>query len=376
MWGMVLLGLTVWVAVWRDASDDLWPQRLIFNLANHPPALYQLDVSSGDQHLLATNATNTIAPLQWSSDGQMIAYTGFISPLTNIYLALPNRPLAPLTNDDANRVYGSEQPSWSPDNAAIAYARGFSYVDQSGNYRYLYRLYVQHLADGSRAATALSTDNTFRGIAWSPRGDWIAVRTITDQTAVWLYDPAGEADPRLISGDREPGVFAWARDGASLYFLEQTDTTPKLYRFAVDTGQLTDWGLPPLAGGQITMLDISPCQEAVLLAATRHGLQVFDPKTATLNQLSATEAFAAQWTSDCRSIVYQAYRGPLQLITADGTPLAILTDEAVAYFDVAPLINSPLRGYGVLLALLLILLGWTGISSPTSASIPLFEVSL
>ncbi|PJF39263.1 MAG: hypothetical protein CUN55_14860, partial [Phototrophicales bacterium] len=321
--------MSSWLLLWRVDEDDLYPQRVVIIPATQNRALYQIDIPERRQRLLAANAS-TISGPQWSSNGRYIIYTSFSSPLADVYLALPQRHYTRrITADVASRVYGCEQPSWAPDDRAIAYACGFSFVDLTGSYQHHYTLIIQDQPNWWRKdiqhttflrpqRTGLTTTVGFDGILWSPRGDWIAVGIRHHPLQIWLLRPNEPNTFYPLTLEGIPNQFIWSSDGKTIFYIDETTPTPTLHRYDVDTNQQKSWALEWLRGSSFIMLDESPVQDQLLLAANVRGLYVFEWDTARYYQLSDEIITEAQWSSDGRYILYHVDGGPLRLMPADG----------------------------------------------------------
>lgn len=336
MWSISLLLMTVWIGWLRDDTEIL-PQQAVVQLPASHRDLYHLNLYTGEMTILADNGTRIGTP-QWSSNGREVAYTGFDSPFTDIYVSDATRQYSRrLTQDTTDNLRASEYPTWSPNGDLLAYGRGFRFVDMQSNRRYMYRVNVLNAQDASNIYRNLGPEVGFAGLQWSPRGDWIAASVRTELPGLWLYAPSAEHDPMQIHTE-EIGAFAWSADGAAVYFIDERVRPTQLHRYALESGQTTTRDLDWLVGGQFLQLDASPTRDVLLLAANIDGLHLLDPQAGTYKVLSTDVVTQAQWSSDGAYILYHTDGGPLRLMTANGQHINTVYDGSVITFSLAPTI--------------------------------------
>jgi dipeptidyl aminopeptidase/acylaminoacyl peptidase len=210
-------------------------------------------------------------------------YAGYLGRRRkHLYLFdLSSRTLEPLTPGRFDEV----MPAWSPDGQYLTFVskRGDD-PDRHDNYD----LYVIQAAGGAvpRQLTTFSGPDSHPDWesppAWSPTGRAIAyLQGGPDSLIYYATRQAATIDwsggtPRLLAPtlDRNIDRPAWARDGRSLFGIEEDDRTRQLVRFPAAGGRpetivggrrvVSDYSLA--AGGRVAVLAASPDRPAEIFA--------------------------------------------------------------------------------------------------------------
>jgi eukaryotic-like serine/threonine-protein kinase len=176
--------------IWLKSDRDGWER----------PIVKPSDFPDGD-----TNAL--IAELAFSPDGNRIAYTRWSQDKYAIWIS-------PITGGPAVRLReeleGEFSPMWSPDGNSILY------------------LLIQGVQIGAAKVRIGKTDSLEKltkgawgkmrnpNLAWSPRGDWVAIDT---EDGLTLASPDSDAS-RLVNS-RRYGELEWSRDSKTIYGIRR-----------------------------------------------------------------------------------------------------------------------------------------------------------
>jgi dipeptidyl aminopeptidase/acylaminoacyl peptidase len=156
--------------------------------------IFIADVASGQSRQL-TNGTHYEHSVEWSPDGQQIAFVSNREPNEDQFFNYDLLTLSPSTSE-MTRLTATEnaeyRPHWSPDGKTIAY------------------------------------EATKRGLT--------DLETTMEDTHVWLIDSNGQNRRELGSIDNRQGEPGWSSDGRSVYFTVQEHGEVHLYRASVTGG--------------------------------------------------------------------------------------------------------------------------------------------
>ena len=192
----------------------------------------------GGQAQRLTSDGEVVAGPFFSPDGSQIAYSAHLQGNTDVYVVpsdggIPRR----ITWHPA----GSVVVGWSPDGKNVLIA------SMRASYRHFNKLFLVH-ADGSGMPEPLPLPSGVQG-SFSPDGQSIAYQPITKWEQAWKQYHGGQTTPIWIvnlktldlvkvprenSNDSNP---VWV--GHSVYFLSDRNGPESLFRYDVDTKQVT-----------------------------------------------------------------------------------------------------------------------------------------
>ncbi len=269
--------------------------------------------SDGSQppHPLIPNLKNATTP-RWSPDGRWLAFLSDHGDSDSRDSRTTNQVyLLPSDGGEAERLTsvpgGVETYAFSPDGKMIAFiardqptvqdqereSAGDDAIESDRNFKYS-RLWVTNISD-RKSAKVTSQDFEINEVAWSPRGDEIALvvaRTQKPEDSLLLSlliinRSTGEI-ARTLSTNVSPisGMLRWSPDGRWITFLE-----------APPTKAFASWlAVAPAGGGPVRPL---------------------------LKNFSGT-VIAAEWVSDSQHLLGQSIEGTRQaLLTIDGVTGAV-----------------------------------------------------
>jgi dipeptidyl aminopeptidase/acylaminoacyl peptidase len=198
--------------------------------------VFVADVASGRSRQLTTG-THYEHSVEWSPDGQQIAFVSNREPNEDQFFNYDLLTLSPTTGE-MTRLTSTEnaeyRPHWSPDGKTIVY------------------------------------EATKRGLT--------DLETTMEDTHVWLIDANGKNRRELGSIDNRQGEPGWSSDGGSVYFTVQERGETHLYRMPAgggapvaavhDRGSVGSWSTQ---GDKIAYAFTTPEDEAELYLKTGDG---------------------------------------------------------------------------------------------------------
>ncbi len=163
---------------------------------------------TGDMPFLT--AQHGLSAPVWSPDSQWIAFSqGAIvdgERASHIFMVLPDGlGLAQITHE----AVLDRDPSWSPDESRIAFARRVRGTDADGGTQFVHRIVVVDLLSGDEQEVASSAER-MSAPSWSPDGGAIAYRVGGELRALRLDDPSRST--LLVGVVGGPG--SWSPDGS------------------------------------------------------------------------------------------------------------------------------------------------------------------
>jgi len=210
--------------------------------SDHIAFLYADDVwtvsrDGGEAQRLTSDGHVEAGPF-YSPDGAVVAYSASLQGNTDVYVI-------PAAGGVPRRITwhprGSYVVGWSPDGKDVLIA------SEGLSYRHFLKLYLVH-ADGSGMPEPLPLPSGFEG-SFSPDGASIAYQPITKWEPAWKQYVGGQTTPIWIvdlktldlvkvprnnSNDSNP---VWV--GRSVYFLSDRDGHASLYRYDLNSKQVT-----------------------------------------------------------------------------------------------------------------------------------------
>ena len=174
--------------------------------------------------------------LTFSQDGNYIYYLMFDRnrPTSGLYRK-------PVLGGEATRIVTNivSRPSLSPDGKSLAFLRSNSAELESAV------MIINVDGSGERKIASCKLPDLYRELAWSPKGDVIAVSAITlsgTQRGSVVTIPASGGDAKTLSSRTWFGVdqLAWTGDGAGLIVsaIEQSFGARQLFYVAYPTGDV------------------------------------------------------------------------------------------------------------------------------------------
>ena len=204
---------------------------------------------TGDMPFLT--AQHGLSAPVWSPDSQWIAFSqGAIvegERASHIFMVLPDGlGLAQLTHG----AVLDRDPSWSPGESRIAFARRARVTDADGGTQFVHRIVVVDLMSGDEQEVASSAERMLAP-SWSPDGGAIAYRVGDELRALRLDDPSRST--LLVGVVGGPG--SWSPDGSRV----------AAFRDWIDGGAtILVSDLPGLSPGDLQVISVRGVEQASL----------------------------------------------------------------------------------------------------------------
>jgi Tol biopolymer transport system component len=188
--------------------------------------------ADGSQRLQLTSPPLAAGMPHWSPDGKQIAFSGGTpGKPTRIYVVSSDGgPVRQVTNGESGK-YGDADPSWSPDGASLAFCGPDR--DAGGQEA----IYVVDLK--TKHVSALPGSEEMWSPRWSPDGRFIAGLSRYPVNKLILYDLATRKQI-LLSG-LSSGCPTWSRDGASLFFADESAWVCRIWMRDRKVERVTNW---------------------------------------------------------------------------------------------------------------------------------------
>jgi dipeptidyl aminopeptidase/acylaminoacyl peptidase len=180
-----------------------------------------------------------------------------------LYVDAPGAAWQALTDDSAHiHTFGS----FSPDGTSISYSTN----RRTGRW---FDVYVRQLAS-AETRCVLEHDSTNRPGAFSPDGSWLIVTRAwsNSQHELWLVDPWGDRQPRLLTDTSQAAVYEgadWSPDGRFIYCVSDRGrelATPA--RIDVSSGELVFLFEPNV---EVDEAHLDPSGTWLAYACNQHG---------------------------------------------------------------------------------------------------------
>lgn len=232
---------------WSPDKTELVYERHGGDQQGNTPALWRLDLQSGETEPLFGDEQGASAAASWSPDGQWFGYVSLKTAQTIVVHASDGRSYA-VPNELAQPIL------WDPDGASFRVPR----IRQDGELN-LATLVQYDLHSGVAKPSLVSQRIADREAAWSPSGEWLAItrRDWTDsypsKTQIWLMRGDGsEAHPVLADATFQYLSPVWSPDSNYLLFQRYSDSQvflqPEVWMLDLATGS-TELVLP--SAGQV-----------------------------------------------------------------------------------------------------------------------------
>ena len=242
-------------------------RRMVFRVGS---TLWVADGDGSSDLPFLTAQYDLNAPV-WSPDSQWIAFSqGAIvdgERASHIFMILPNGlGLAQITHG----AVLDQDPTWSPDESRIAFARRLQVSEADGSIRFEHRIVVVDLLDGAEQVVSASAES-LSAPSWSPDGQAIAYWIDGDLSMVRLDDLSQSVLLDGVVGGRG----SWSADGTAIAAMTewsvgqaavavrslQSPSVIEEYTIAVD-------GPAPAASGSTPTLRWSETGEHLLFHTT------------------------------------------------------------------------------------------------------------
>jgi TolB protein len=174
--------------------------------ANDRPAIYVLNLASGQQRLVVPDVNLNFAP-RFSPDGRWILFSMARGGNTDLYRVAAGGGTPQRLTDNPGIDTGG---SYSPDGGRIVFES-----DRSGSQQ----LYVMN-ADGSNQQRISFGGGGYATPAWSPRGDLIAF-TKTGSFRIGVMSPSGGGERLLTNAWQDEGP-SWSPNGRVIMFFRSS----------------------------------------------------------------------------------------------------------------------------------------------------------
>jgi Tol biopolymer transport system component len=195
--------------------------------------------ADGSQRLQLSSSPLTAGMPHWSPDGKQIAFSGGTPGKPSRIYVVPSDggPVRQVTNGEGGK-YGDGDPSWSPDGASLAFgANNNDAADEESI----------HAVDlKTNQVSALPGSEGIWSPRWSPDGRFIAALSGSGVNKLILYD-LHTRKQILLSGPSS-ACPTWSRDGASLFFADDSPWIRRIWIRDRKVEPITDWSNIRVAG--------------------------------------------------------------------------------------------------------------------------------
>lgn len=337
---LLLAGLVLILGLSR-AQDLLAVQRIAIAHDNSREIIL-LDVTSGQQQRIATNASQNPS-LIWSPAGQAVAYVGFNSPTTDIFIYdTRHQGLSALTHD-SNGTFSAHAPAWSADGEKLAYAWGSVFVDLSSNYRRLYGLHLRH-PNGDIIATPHPRNVNIRRVQWSA-GDFVLF--VAQDEVGRLYIQHNGENAHLLAED--VGLFDLLPGGQAAIISDNSGQS--LSRLHIADASRAPLNYEASLFGTIQDIAAAPDGEKFLLSTSAAALLLYRPDGGW-QVLRRSPVSHMAWSADSQQVLFSPQssaadggaQGIFMYKVATGETSALYTAAPVRAFAPAPVVDAPWHG--------------------------------
>ena len=280
--------------------------------------IYVIPAFGGREHLLSSwppegHQISTVPPwrvngrsLDWSSNGQVLAFSDIQADKTHAWIALlslADSTIRPLTSPPSQNL--DFAPAFSPDGSTVAFVRGVAagVVED---------LYVVPTAGGE--PKRLTFDNTwiYGPPAWTPDGrDIVFSSTRGGLASLWLISSSG-GTPRPIPGVGVVGAFPSISPKGNQLAYQQMDNQINVWRLSLRDEKHPEGPLAVVISqkGGNSRPDFSPDGKRIAFESDRLGyaeIWACDGDGSNCGQLTSLRgtAGAARWSPDGRYIAFE-----------------------------------------------------------------------
>ncbi len=297
---------------WADAGAVEWApdsQSVVFVRGDR---LWTLKLTDRQPTPIASALKGMRGPV-FSPDGRTIAVSATAGGHQDIWLvAAGGGEPRQLTREAMSADDGRFDPAWSPDGATIAY------VSNKSDY-WSDDVWLVDVASGKARQLTRDLTNIGPRVAWSPKGDRIAVFG-TAKSDYWYLDLADIflVDPRTGGPTRvkmAPYVTAyqypafWSADGAQFYFVYQTRGEHHIWSVPAQGGAATRVSHQ---GGVIAGFDATAARDAFVFSRSSEteGSDLYSLRAAGGPERRLTHV-ATRWAGlrDPIEVAYRSYDG-------------------------------------------------------------------
>jgi Tol biopolymer transport system component len=195
--------------------------------------------ADGSQRLQLTSSPLAPGMPHWSPDGKQIAFIGGTpgKPTRIHVVSSDGGPVRQVTNGESGK-YGDSDPSWSPDGASLAFgATNHDTADEES-------IHVLDLK--TNHVSTLPGSNGMWSPRWSRDGRFIAGLSGSAVNKLMLYDL--QTRKQTLLSDLSSGCPTWSRDGASLFFADESGWVSRIWMRDRKVEWITDLSKIPAAG--------------------------------------------------------------------------------------------------------------------------------